>query len=362
MRLQVVAGGQFGSEAKGHVAAVLAQHTPGLAMAIRVGGPNAGHTVYYGTQAIPLRQIPVAAVARPGTLVAIGEGSEVSVPVLDAEMRVVADTAGRLELMVDPQATVMDTTDEASEADARLVERIGSTGKGIGAARARRLSRTAKLAVDHYGMSERVAERAAAVSSNPRAVVQIEGAQGYGLGLHAGFYPYCTSDDCRISDIVARAGLPLVGATVEGWLVFRSHPIRVAGASGPLYGETTWDELGLLPERTTVTQKIRRVGQWDPVLFRAAITANSTAGVAGWYQPFGDSQVPRSSLNVALTFADYIDPTMAGVDDFRNITPKFAEWVYTNIEVPCGFPPALVCTGPRTHFFWAPHTSAKEAF
>ena len=47
-RLQVVVGGQFGSEAKGACTAFLARKAAqnGLAAVIRVAGPNAGHTAY----------------------------------------------------------------------------------------------------------------------------------------------------------------------------------------------------------------------------------------------------------------------------------------------------------------------------
>ena len=54
-------------------------------------------------------------------------------------------------------------------------------------------------------------------------------------------------------------------------LVARTYPIRVAGNSGPLKNELTWEEISRrvgkqVMERTTVTNKIRRVGEWDEEL------------------------------------------------------------------------------------------------
>ncbi|WP_369007005.1 adenylosuccinate synthetase, partial [Staphylococcus aureus] len=35
----------------------------------------------------------------------------------------------------------------------------------------------------------------------------LEGTQGYGLGLHAGMYPYCTSSNTRSIDFLAMAAI-----------------------------------------------------------------------------------------------------------------------------------------------------------
>ena len=65
-------------------------------------------------------------------------------------------------------------------------------------------------------------------------------------------------------------------------MVVRSFPIRVAGNSGPLFGETTWEEIARnagreedLREYTTVTQRLRRVGRFDVELVRRALAVNS---------------------------------------------------------------------------------------
>ena len=46
-KLQVVVGGQYGSEGKGAVAGFLSQQTGGRGfVGVRVAGPNAGHTAW----------------------------------------------------------------------------------------------------------------------------------------------------------------------------------------------------------------------------------------------------------------------------------------------------------------------------
>jgi len=131
--------------------------------------------------------------------------------------------------------------------------------------------------------------------------VIIEGTQGYGLGSHAGYYPHCTSSDCRAIDFLAMAGIPpwsMFARNLEIVIVYRVHPIRIAGNSGPLKGETTWEKLGIPDEFTTVTKKVRRVGAWDADLAHRAFLANG-----------GNSMAVRT----ALMFTDYQWPEMRGI-------------------------------------------------
>lgn len=310
-KLQVVVGGQNGSEGKGSVAGYLAakEDSP---LCIRVAGPNAGHSVVDPITGVKfaLRQIPVGAVTNPGATLAIAAGSEIDPYVLEEEItRLEAHHIPvRDRLLIDPAATWLTSAHKDREATSGLVGRIGSTGKGIGAARADRLMRTAQTVRQHrtsfeyYGKVGSVSAAAGQVL-NSGGTVQIEGTQGYGLGLHGEHYPQCTSSDCTALDFLQMARInPWIvqPQDMEIWIVFRPYPIRVAGNSGYLHGETTWEELGLEPELTTVTKKTRRVGLWDGGLAAAAIDANG-----------GDS----AAIRLALTMADQIDPAVAGVTD-----------------------------------------------
>jgi adenylosuccinate synthase len=177
----------------------------------------------------------------------------------------------------------------------------------------------------------------------PKTSVIIEGTQGYGLGLHAGEYPYCTSSDTRAIDFLAMAGISpwyRYITLLDIWVVTRTFPIRVAGNSGPLTNETTWQHLAditdgyIQPERTTVTKKIRRVGFFDVELVEQALRAN------GWTPTSED-------VHLALTFADYIDPTAAGVTDpdtIRTNHHMLVDWMVDELPTM----PHLITTGPDT--------------
>lgn len=387
-RLSVVVGAQFGSEGKGAIAAHLSkpennyyfnedgEQTVRETWVVRVGGPNAGHTVYgrcpqggpmsWGktiSKDCPdcdahghpwrLRQVPVGAVSNPHARLVIAAGSEVDMEVLLREINEL-DRAGyevRSRLTVDASATVLTEVHQDQERCAGLLGRLGSTGKGIGAARASRVWRDAGTVADFDGdfpilVAHGTGEALQRGLRDRHAHVIIEGTQGYGLGLHTKYYPHTTSGDCRAIDFLAQAG---VSPWLDGldsfrvYVVARVRPIRVAGNSGPLAGETTWDELNLPEERTTVTQKVRRVGDWDPDLVRSAVLANGGGGLNGL------AGITDDRVVIALTMADHLIPALAGSTD-----PIGAEgWtelldMVDRVEKDAGAPVTLIGTGPTS--------------
>lgn len=362
--LEVVVGAQYGSEAKGHVTARLLDHRyastamlnePEL-VNVRVAGPNAGHTAYTSDgEAVALRQIPVGVTRPYRTTLVIAPGSEIDFEVLIDEIDLCLDLGlfdKGTKLYVDPNATIVEATHKQTEQVDGLVDRVGSTGKGIGAARASRLMRTARRLVDVPDYVK-LLRGYSFVSVEPYRYgevdhVIIEGTQGYGLGLHGLHYPQCTSSDCRAIDFVSMAGInpwfPAKYGLFQVWAVARMFPIRVAGNSGPMRNETTWEKLGLPEERTTVTKKVRRVGMWDADLVRDAVWANGG----------GDH------VKVALTMVDQQWPYLAGTESYaaavariRNESRLDAPSLFsfmTDVQVSTGASVGMVTTGPDSGF------------
>lgn len=289
--LTAVVGGQAGSEGKGAICAAL-HHRHRFTHAVRVGGPNAGHTVI-GDDGIAwaLRQLPVAAVADPSCMLVIAAGSEIDPTVLVDEV-VQLDQKYKVadRLFIDMHATLVDEQSKYLETDIQT----GTTGKGIGGARARRALRIASLVKDERNRlgGLRIIDTQRLLRSIEPSSILIEGTQGYILGSHAGHYPHATSGNCRAVDFLAMTGLPPQPIYVINTL--RYNPIRIAGNSGYLLNETTWEELGLDAELTTVTKKIRRVGAWNPEWAAASCDANKGPG----------------GCELALTFMDYPYPIL----------------------------------------------------
>jgi adenylosuccinate synthase len=367
--LEVVCGAQYGSEAKGHVTARLMDHRYLLEsrlnelelVNVRVAGPNAGHTAYTADGVpVALRQIPVG-VTRPyrSTLV-IAPGSEIDMEVLMHELDMTHEMGlwgVGTTLYIDPNATLIEPWHKEQENNpdgrlADLVTRTGSTGKGIGAARAARLMRSARRLVDNRDYVEML-RSFSFVHVEPYRYglfdhVIIEGTQGYGLGLHGLHYPQCTSSDCRAIDFIAMAGISpwetIARNTFSVWAVARMFPIRVAGNSGPMFGETTWEALGLPEERTTVTKKVRRVGAWDADLVRDAVWANGGGPWVKLALTMTDQMWPevKNSNSYAEAFGAVRDrPASTGGNLFEFMT---------DVQVKTGAMVGMITTGPNAGF------------
>lgn len=338
-KLLIVVGGQFGSEGKGAAAGQLAaRHSHPLV--IRTGGPNAGHTVIgLDGQTHKLRQLPTAAVTNKTATLALSAGSVVDPGLLEKEC-----VSTSSFVFVDRSATVMTEAHREAEQVDPLMQ-WGSTKSGVGAARADRIHRTAEI----WGtrstlnmMSQNVEAMARSQLRSDSGVVLIEAAQGYGLGLHTEYYPKTTSADCRAIDALADVGLSpwAVATTLEIWIVVRPFPIRVAGDSGPLFGETSWDALGLAPEYTTVTGKLRRVGVWDPTLLVDAIRANGG----------GPGSPSQHRIKIWFSMVDQIIPSVTGKTEFNDLTQRELRELraYETQIRDCGARLAAIGTGPDT--------------
>lgn len=324
MTVHIVAGGQFGSEGKGAFTAQLTKRLAPSAL-VRVAGPNAGHTAYDEEgRKWSLRQIPVGSVVNMETKIVIGQGSEIDIEVLDDEIDSL-EAAGipiRDRLIIDRYATVIEGHHKEQEQHLSSA----STRKGIGAARSGRLLRQANT-IEHYAPDLPIGDTLGFLRKmyNEGEII-IEGTQGYGLGTHTPYYPSSTSSNCRPGDFLAMTGLQPGEVAVRPWIVFRSHPIRIAGESGPLHNETTWEEVGQETEYTTVTKLPRRVGTWDAVLAAQAMDAAGRGAFA------------------VLMFLDYLVPSFAGMteadDMFRSTVSTLEERLQMGLQ--------FVGTGPQT--------------
>lgn len=333
-----VVGGQYGSEGKGVIVGHLADR---FQIHVRVGGPNAGHSVKYAGETYKMQSLPVGWV-NPKAHLYLGRGGLVNFEQLKKEIDMVArvDSKIKLRTHIDMKAGVLSKWHHDGEGgvDGELHRRIGSTGEGVGAARISRIRRDAdqfKLAYEvaaDYGLAECLTASAAGYIDRHLLEgdnVLLEGTQGSGLSLLHGPWPYVTSADTNAAQMAADVGISPRHVN-RIMLVVRSHPIRVAGNSGPLKGELTWDDISRrlgksVEERTTVTKKVRRIGEWDEALVRDAVLLNA----------------PTS---LALTFADYIDPACEGKRKWDSLTKPvkaFVDYLESTFNVPV----ALVGTG-----------------
>jgi adenylosuccinate synthase len=287
MSCTIVVGGQFGSEGKGKVVALEAARVK-APVVVRCGGPNSGHTVDLGGRRVVLRQIP-AGVFHPEARLMLAAGCVVDPDLLLAELDELE--LPRNKIVVDPRAILVSERDK--DAEGSLVPRLASTASGTGSAIARRAQRADDVVL--VGDCERLVSRvriervAPIVHEELRrgGDVLVEGTQGFGLSLlHGVEYPFVTARDTTASGFASEVGLSprSIDRVV---MVVRTFPIRVGGNSGPMLDETSWTEIQHLsgapvaiPEYTSVTKRLRRVGHFDIDVVRAAARYNQPTEVA----------------------------------------------------------------------------------
>jgi adenylosuccinate synthase len=318
MKFDVVVGLQYGSEAKGLVCNALSMKRKYDAC-VSVNSCQSGHTFYdkKGRKVVN-RQLPTSFANCKHII--IGPGALIKPHVLKEEVEMLEDMGYRIRkrLFIDHSATVI--PDNASKFEKTLVKNIGSTGEGVGYAMQQRVMRTAKT----VGNMKDFFNRFGTVTNvwtmyDDYRNVLLEGTQGFGLSLIHGQYPHVTSRDTSTGTLITGAGLP-INKLRDVYGVMRTYPIRVGTvvkSSGPMYKELTWEKIAKragydydIAEKTTVTGRIRRVGEIDYHMLYKAI---KLTGVN----------------KLAITFMNYLDADLEKVDSrsklLANKTAK--EWL-----------------------------------
>ena len=259
MGVSIVVGGQFGSEGKGKVARWFAKEKQ-VSTVVRVGGTNSGHTIInVDGQPTIFRILPTAAIDQEVNCV-LPAGSYIDIGILFREIQMAGISPEKIK--IHPNAAVITEEQKQMERDSGLVDDIGSTGSGTGAAVSMRAMRDYRFvrAKDIGELGRFIFDTGEFLRqeiSNGREVL-IEGTQGF--LSEAGLSPF------DVAHII---------------MVIRAYPIRVAGKSGPLPNELNWDDVTELAgkgdpirEYTSVTNRLRRVGKFDPDVVLRAIRAN----------------------------------------------------------------------------------------
>jgi adenylosuccinate synthase len=273
---------QFGSTGKGLIAGYLAMRDEPDTV-VNANMPNAGHTYIDDAGRTWIHKvIPNGIVSPRLRTVMIGPQSVFSMERLILETAESADLLDGKILCIHEDAVILNPSHVATEK--ATLSGISSTMQGSMAAIVSKMERDPRndhrigsshnnlqfIELHAFCASLNITLMLAnnrtwtGILASSRSVLA-EGAQGYSLGMNAGFWPYCTSRDCTPARFMADMMIPLpLLKTVVG--TARVHPIRVGstqdGYSGDVYGdqkEMMWADIGIPPEKTTVTQRERRL-------------------------------------------------------------------------------------------------------
>lgn len=323
--VDVIVGGQYGSEGKGQIAGYLA---PEYDLLVRVGGPNAGHSVWQDPEPYVFHHLPSGTNTNPHARIVLAAGAVINVKTL---LREIADCQVDHErLVIDPHAVIITDEDIANEKE--FCRTMGSTGQGVGLATARRIldrkleRRKCRIAENEKVLAPFVHPVTDVLDSHFRkgCAVMLEGTQGTGLSLYHGEYPHVTSRDTTVAGCLADAGIS-PSRVRRVIMVCRTYPIRVqsppGGTSGYMSNELEWKEIAnrsgiseaelKRSEVTSTTRRKRRVSEFDWALLRRSASLNAPT-------------------DIALTFADYLDVKnrrASRIDQLTRESVKFIEEV-----------------------------------
>ncbi len=330
----VVVGTQWGDEGKGKLVDWLTESAQGV---VRFqGGHNAGHTLVINGVKTALHLIP-SGIMRPGVTCYIGNGVVLSIAKLIEEIegleKAGVEVRSRLRVseacpLILPFHAALDVAREAYREKGGL-EKIGTTGRGIGPAYEDKIARRA-LRVQDLRHPERFAEKlkvllhlhnhvltqllgAPAVdyqavydeamrhaefirpmiadvsrelneAHQRGANLLFEGAQGTLLDVDHGTYPYVTSSNCVAGNAAAGAGVgPGLLHYVLG--ITKAYCTRVGG--GPFPTELDWETPGTVgyhlstvgAEKGVTTGRSRRCGWFDAALLKRSAQVNGLSGL-----------------------------------------------------------------------------------
>lgn len=274
-----VVDGQFGSTGKGVISAALGREFGDRANVVtNNAGPNSGHTHYdRDDRKVVLKQMPSFSASAEEwwslftrQVTYLNAGAVINPDRLADD----ADATGIMPI-VDPHAAVI--RPESMQSDEQTVQSVASTGQGVGPALAAKLSRDREAVVESLPTSHKWHVDRFPIMRDDKVFVEVS--QGYSLGINSGFYPYCTARECSVQQAMSDARIP-VSMFRRCILSVRTYPIRVGntqGSSGPCYDdqhEIGWDDIGVEPEYTTVTGRMRRVFTWSNRQFQEAVRHN----------------------------------------------------------------------------------------
>lgn len=121
--VDITVGLQAGSEGKGGLVSVIA---PDYKALVRTGGPNAAHTVYFNGHKASFHQIPCGALHAPDAKLILGANAQIDIEYLVEEIALLKkhdkwlDSNGKVRLIIDPQATIIDPIDKIAENGGRM--------------------------------------------------------------------------------------------------------------------------------------------------------------------------------------------------------------------------------------------------
>ena len=203
-KVDVIIGLQHGDEAKAKCAYTICKENQNYyKYVVRYnGGPNAGHTIYHEGRKFVTHQVPIGVFFNISSI--IGPCSVVDFSKLEKEVNELSEFLNfdiRNLILIDKRAHIITSKHIEQDSDGSS---IGSTKSGIAYAYGDKHLRTG-IRYDDWPLLESDFKRIDIYDYlyNKNGNFLFEGAQGWGLDIDFGDYPYVTSSHCGLSGVIA---------------------------------------------------------------------------------------------------------------------------------------------------------------
>ncbi|HKI97284.1 MAG TPA: adenylosuccinate synthase [bacterium] len=420
----VVVGAQWGDEGKGKVVDLLTRQADIVAR--YQGGNNAGHTVMFEDKTFILHLVP-SGIFHPGKRVVLGNGVVVDPEALLKEVADLRETGVEVEDKIrvsDASHVVMPyhkAFDKLREG-LRGPGKIGTTGRGIGPTYEDKMGRRGVRFSDFSPRMERsfrerleqileeknfllrnhfhsddelfdldeiydqycalyakvepyLCDTSALLNEALDAgqTVLFEGAQGSGLDVDHGTYPYVTSSNTVAGGACTGCG---VGPTKIDRVIGIAKAYTTRVGEGPFPTELSGDPVGEMLQKRgqevgATTGRVRRCGWFDAVVLREAVRVNGLSGLAimkmdvldelesiklavGYEDEEGHryERIPHWMGNCGTSLRAVYEEMPGWHTSTRGITeysalPAATRAYLDRITELCGVPITVVSTGPR---------------
>jgi adenylosuccinate synthase len=308
MRADIVIGAQYGDEAKGKIAHHLCK-TGRYTHVIRFnGGCNAGHTIYHEGKKFVTHHIPAGVFYGIDSIIGPGCVIDPERFFKEVEELEAAGIPASSLVMIAKNAHVI--TDSHRNEDGKDTK-IGTTRRGNGPAYRDKYDRKGVRAEDMACFEDFLVDIYEELHSKRNLKILLEGAQGFGLDIDHGDYPYVTSSHCTAASALLN-GIP-PQAVDKVWGVAKIYETYVGAKDfepdneifkavrdvGQEYGATTgrprqcnwlnWDFLEKSVRMNGVTDLVfnkmdvlREIGKWTLIHKNEEIVFDSETDMKRW--------------------------------------------------------------------------------
>ena len=262
LSMDVIVDLQYGDCGKGKVAHYLVQNKKYTHVLRYNGGCNAGHTIFHKGKKFITHHIPAGVFF--GVRSIIGSGCVVDPEQFFRELRMLKEggvpTKGKIFIARNTHVIT-----PAHKAEDRKEKKVGTTGRGNGPAYRDKYGRTGVRAEKMPALRPYLLDLYEEWNRSPHAKsksgvrILAEGAQGFGLDIDWGDYPYVTSSHCTTAGALLN-GLP-PQAIQDVWGVAKIYETYVGAKKFQPKGEV-FDKIADVGEEYGATTGRRRQVNW----------------------------------------------------------------------------------------------------